>query len=61
MLGLRLVRGVPTELISAAGLVHVLDALAEDGLVELVDGRWGTTQRGWLLGNVVFGRVWAGE
>jgi oxygen-independent coproporphyrinogen III oxidase len=61
MLGLRLVRGVAAELVSAAGLVDVLKALAEDGLVELVDGRWRTTQRGWLLGNVVFGRVWAGE
>ena len=23
--------------------------------------RWRTTRRGWLLGNVVFGRIWAGE
>ncbi|HEY5540199.1 MAG TPA: radical SAM family heme chaperone HemW [Coriobacteriia bacterium] len=61
MLGLRLVRGVLASQVSAAGLDGVLRSLGADGLTELADGRWRTTQRGWLLGNVVFGRVWAGE
>ncbi|PKQ38522.1 MAG: coproporphyrinogen III oxidase [Actinobacteria bacterium HGW-Actinobacteria-1] len=61
MLGLRLVRGVHEEDIVAAGVASVIDGLAEDGLVELVDHRWRTTERGWLLGNEVFGAVWAGE
>jgi oxygen-independent coproporphyrinogen-3 oxidase len=61
MLGLRLVRGVRAVQVSAAGLDEVLESLAADGLVELREGRWRTTQRGWLLGNVVFRRVWAGE
>jgi oxygen-independent coproporphyrinogen-3 oxidase len=41
-----------------AGLDDVLEGLAADGLVERAGGRWRTTRRGWLLGNVVFGRVW---
>ena len=61
MLGLRLVRGVPAEQVEAAGLAAVLVSLDAGGLTELVDGRWRTTSRGWLLGNQVFGRVWAGE
>jgi oxygen-independent coproporphyrinogen-3 oxidase len=61
MLGLRLVRGVRAAQVSAAGLDSVLGSLSDDGLTELVDERWRTTERGWLLGNVVFGRVWAGE
>jgi oxygen-independent coproporphyrinogen-3 oxidase len=61
MLGLRLVRGVPAEQVSEAGLDRVLESLADDGLVEIVEEdarRWRTTRRGWLLGNEVFGRVW---
>ena len=61
MLGMRLVRGVLAAQVSAAGLDDVLRSLAVDGLTALVDGRWCTTQRGWLLGNEVFGRIWAGE
>ena len=66
MLGMRLARGVRMHDVTEAGLDSVLESLADDGLVELVDAlgdgaRWKTTQRGWLLGNQVFGRVWAGE
>ena len=61
MLGLRLVRGVRSAQVSAAGLDDVLASLASDGLTELVDAHWRTTERGWLLGNVVFGRVWLRE
>ena len=61
MLGLRLSVGIDPVLAARAGVVGVLDSLVADGLLEVVDTRWRMTQRGWLLGNQVFGRVWAGE
>lgn len=61
MLGLRLVAGVTDDLVAAAGLEAVLAQLRGEGLVEHVGRRWRTTMRGWLLGNEVFGRIWAGE
>jgi oxygen-independent coproporphyrinogen-3 oxidase len=61
MLGMRLSAGVRADRVAACGLEKVLEELAEAGLVEHADGRWRTTQRGWLLGNEVFGRIWAGE
>jgi oxygen-independent coproporphyrinogen-3 oxidase len=60
MLGMRLSIGVPAEKTSLAGLDAVFESLAADGLVQLADGRWRTTSRGWLLGNEVFGRIWNG-
>jgi oxygen-independent coproporphyrinogen-3 oxidase len=66
MLGLRLTRGVSTELVAEAEVQGVLAGLAERGLVSSYRDedrveRWRTTQRGWLLGNEVFGAVWVGE
>jgi oxygen-independent coproporphyrinogen-3 oxidase len=65
MLGLRLTRGVDARQARAAGVERVLEQLAAQGLVEVHAHagvqRWRTTQRGWLLGNEVFGRVWAGD
>lgn len=68
MLGLRLVRGVSVGRVAGAGLGPVLERLETEDLVELAadadaagGARWRTTTRGWLLGNEVFGRVWAGE
>jgi oxygen-independent coproporphyrinogen III oxidase len=61
MLGMRLTRGVGDARVVVAGLAEVLRALEADGLVELDAGRWRATERGWLLGNEVFGRIWAGE
>jgi oxygen-independent coproporphyrinogen-3 oxidase len=61
MLGMRMTMGVPQARIAGAGLTPVFESLAADGLVELADARWITTQRGWLLGNEVFGRIWNGE
>ena len=61
MLGLRRARGIDDGLAERAGVVAVLRSLADEGLVFYTDGRWMVTDRGWLLGNVVFGRVWAGE
>jgi oxygen-independent coproporphyrinogen-3 oxidase len=60
MLGLRLTRGVDDALADRAGAVAVLVSLEADGLVSHASGRWATTERGWLLGNEVFSRVWAG-
>jgi len=66
MLGMRLTKGVDTRDVTAAGLDEVMASLERDGLVERADtprdgARWRTTQRGWLLGNHVFGRIWSGE
>ena len=61
MLGLRLSAGIDPVLAARADVVGVLDSLVADGLLERADDRWRVTQRGWLLGNHVFGRVWAGE
>lgn len=67
MLGLRLTRGVATSKVTAARLDTVMEDLERLGLVERfragapTSERWRTTRRGWLLGNEVFGRVWAGE
>jgi putative oxygen-independent coproporphyrinogen III oxidase len=66
MLGLRMATGVPVRQAEEAGVERVLERLAGEGLVHRVAGAegadsWVTTQRGWLLGNRVFGDVWAGE
>jgi oxygen-independent coproporphyrinogen-3 oxidase len=61
MLGLRLARGVTERLADEAGVTGALESLERDGLVEHAGGRWRTTQRGWLLGNEVFERVWLAE
>lgn len=61
MLGLRLAAGIDDGLAECVGVGAALRSLAADALVEHVGGRWRTTQRGWLLGNEVFGRVWSGE
>lgn len=61
MLGLRLSRGITTELAEAAGATAALGTMARQGLVLLDDDRWRVTERGWLLGNEIFGRVWSGD
>jgi len=66
MLGMRLRVGVLEARIEAAGLLDVIWLLARDGLVSSADGddgrrRWMPTHLGWLLGNEVFSRLWAGE
>ena len=66
MLGMRLKRGVTEQMVTAAGLGPVFDSLVADGLVERVTRVLGeecfaATQRGWLLGNQVFGRIWTAE
>ena len=68
MLGMRLVAGVSVDRVVGAGLEEVFRELESRGLVELASSsaepssrRWRTTRRGWLLGNEVFGRIWAAE
>jgi oxygen-independent coproporphyrinogen-3 oxidase len=66
MLGLRLALGIEAGLAVRAGVDAVLADLAASRLVALMSGageaaRWRPTDKGWLLGNEVFGRVWAGE
>jgi coproporphyrinogen III oxidase-like Fe-S oxidoreductase len=60
MLGLRMTDGIPDSLAVRAGVEPALESLVADGLVEHVGNTWRTTERGWLLGNEVFGRVWTG-
>jgi oxygen-independent coproporphyrinogen-3 oxidase len=61
MLGLRMVDGIEDSLAEKAAILERLSKLESAGLVEHADGRWRTTQRGWLLGNDVFSEVWLGE
>lgn len=60
MLGLRLTEGVPSALVEEAGVSPVIDRLVDAGLLTRSQGRVRTTERGWLLGNEVFGAVWCG-
>lgn len=60
MLGLRMTEGISESLAVRAGVETALESLVADGLVEQAGGTWRTTERGWLLGNEVFGRVWTG-
>lgn len=58
MLGMRLSAGITGGLAERAGVVGALSRLRDQGLVENVASRWRLTERGWLLGNEVFERVW---
>lgn len=58
MLGMRLAAGVSEGQAADAAVTGVLERLAADGLVERSAGRWRATERGWLLGNEVFGAIW---
>ena len=64
MLGARLVAGLRPELVSQAReafgsrLDATLEALLGDGLLVERDGRLAPTERGWLLGNELYGALW---
>lgn len=58
MLGMRMTRGIAGELAELAGATRALESLLADGLVVHEGGRWMPTERGWLFGNEVFGRIW---
>lgn len=62
MLGMRMARGVSDARVDAArvwleGLDHELVELERLGLVDHVAGRWRPTERGWLCGNELYGRL----
>ena len=46
------------EAIRDTSLQEVFSGMESDGLVESAGESWRTTDRGWLLGNEVFGRIW---
>ena len=58
MLGMRMTQGVADELAVLAGATGAMESLVADGLVTHEGGRWRPTERGWLFGNEVFGRIW---
>ena len=62
MLGMRMSRGISDDLVQRAAQLlpktsETLDALAEQGLCEHVDGRWRPTERGGLCGNQLYGAL----
>lgn len=62
MLGMRMARGVSDEHVARAAALlpdapTVLEELALEGLVMHEDGRWRPTERGWLCGNELYGRL----
>ncbi len=58
MLGMRMTEGIADELAERAGVIGPLESLVADGLVVHEGGRWKPTERGWLFGNEIFGRIW---
>ncbi len=65
MLGARLAEGLHPSLIDHARAVlppgsldACLDGLIADGYIKFVNGSYSPTERGWLLGNELYGRLW---
>ena len=66
MLGMRMSRGVALGLVKQAGafaprLLDTFEELIALGLARYEDGRYRPTSRGWLLGNELYGRIWANQ
>ena len=62
MMRMRLARGISGEELDHAAQTlprtqAVFDELVELGLVEHAQGRYVPTDRGWLLGNELYGRI----
>lgn len=62
MLGMRMTRGVSDEAIAQARLLlprldETIDELISEGLVHHSDGRLRPTEKGWLLGNELYGAL----
>lgn len=62
MLAMRMARGVTEEQVSEAaellpGAFDVFARLVELGLVSCVEGRFRPTERGWLCGSELYGRI----
>ncbi len=63
MLMMRMSKGISREELEGfeghvPGLIGVLDSLVRDGLVASKGGRYRPTARGWIMGNLLFGRIW---
>ncbi len=65
MLGARLADGLDPSLVAHArrvlpggALDECLDGLVRDGYIKNCSGRYLPTERGWLLGNELYGRLW---
>ena len=63
MLGMRMARGVACAQVEAAVALlpeaaAAFAELEEAGLVEQVEGRFRPTDRGWLCGNELYGRLY---
>ena len=61
MLGMRLVDGIDANSRDAPAWSPCSNRWPGTGWWSFDGSRWSATQRGWLLGNEVFGRIWAGE
>ena len=62
MLRMRMSAGIDDALVQEAsarlaGLPSILEGLEADGLVEHAQGAWRPTERGWLCGNELYGRI----
>ena len=62
MLGMRMTRGVSEEKIAEARLMlprldETIGELIEEGLAAWSEGRLRPTERGWLLGNELYGAL----
>lgn len=62
MLAMRMARGVSESQVEEAATLlpqvgAVFDELCALGLAELADGRYRPTERGWLCGNELYGRI----
>ena len=62
MLSMRMAQGVSDDQVADASALlpetpGVLDSLVADGLIFHEDGRWKPTDRGWLCGNELYGRL----
>ena len=65
MLGARLADGLDSSLVAHArrvlpggALDECFDGLVRDGYIKNCSGRYLPTERGWLLGNELYGRLW---
>ncbi|PKQ15933.1 MAG: coproporphyrinogen III oxidase [Actinobacteria bacterium HGW-Actinobacteria-7] len=61
MLGMRMSVGISDELAEDAGVVAVMESLADRGLVMHAAGRWRPTEHGWLFGNQIFSAILGAE
>ena len=62
MLGMRMAKGISDKRLEQAmeyipAAASELESLMRDGFVDHIGGRWHPTQKGWLCGNDLYGRL----